>query len=134
MTWRSSRGTLLFADTWTWLPVMLSSIAPSAGLQRLPMPAETASRASWEKYCMRDADITYRIVTELLDYIRSENLGNWQPTGAGMGYATWRHRFLRHKSLVHAEETALAAERAAMHTGRGEGCAHARLNMRIWTG
>src|SRR5258708_29576540 len=117
MEWRSAKGTRVLADRWTWLPVMLSSIAPSAGLQRLPMPADTASRASWEKYCMRDADITYRIVTELLDYIRSENLGNWQPTGAGMAYATWRHRFLRHKVLVHAEETALEAQRAAMPPG-----------------
>src|SRR5260370_33190485 len=116
MTWRSSRGTLLFADTWTWLPVMLSSIAPSAGLQRLPMPAETASRASWEKYCMRDADITYRIVTELLDYIRSENLGNWQPTGAGMAYATWRPKFLRDKVLVSPEGTAIEARRTGQET------------------
>src|SRR5260221_2647252 len=133
MTWRSSRGTLVFANRGTWLPVMLSSVAASAGLQRLPMPAETASRASWEKSCMRDADITYRIVTELLDYIRSENLGNWQPTGAGMAYATWRHRFLRHKVLVHAEETALEAERAAMHTGRAEAWRHGVLNRGIWT-
>src|SRR5258708_16606452 len=128
MEWRSAKGTLGVADTWTWLPVMLSSIAPSAGLQRLPMPAETASRASWEKYCMRDADITYRIVTELLDYIRSENLGNWQPTGAGMAYATWRPRFLPHKGLVHAGEKALATQRAAMHTGRAEAWRHGVLN------
>src|SRR5258707_13220123 len=111
MTWRSSRGTLVFADTWTWLPVMLSSIAPSAGLQRLPMPAETASRASWGKYCMRDADITYRVVTELLDYIRSENLGNWQPTGAGKAHPPRRPRFLPHKGLVPAEETEIETER-----------------------
>src|SRR5258708_19554467 len=97
---------------------MLSSIGPSGGLKRLPMPAETASRASWEKYCMRDADITYRIVTELLDYIRSENLGNWQPTGAGMAYPTWRHRFLRPKVLVHAQETPLEPARAPFHTRR----------------
>ena len=133
MTWRSSKGTLVFADTWTWLPVMLNSIAPSAGLQKLPMPAETASRASWEKYCMRDADITYRIVTELLDYIRSENLGNWQPTGAGMAYATWRHRFLTHKVLVHDDMECIDAERAAMHTGRAEAWRHGVLNTGVWT-
>src|SRR5258708_31952308 len=80
---------------------------------------------------MRDADIRCRIVTELLDYIRSENLGNWQPTGAGMAYATWPHRFLRHKGLVHAEETALEAERAAMHTGRAEAWRHGVLNRGI---
>src|SRR5258707_7881873 len=133
MTWRSSRGTLVFADTWTWFPVMLSSIAPSVGLQRLPMPAETASRASWEKYCMRDADITYRIVTELLDYIRSENLGNWQPTGAGMAYATWRHKFLQYKVLVHDDTDAIQAERSAMHTGRAEAWRHGEVRGEKWT-
>src|SRR5258707_15242306 len=50
-----------------------------------------------------------------------------------MAYATWRHRFLRHKVLVHAEETALEAERAAMHTGRAEAWRHGVLNRGIWT-
>ena len=133
MTWRSERGTLCFADTWTWLPMKLEQLAPSVGMRKLALPPDTASHARWEKYCMRDAEITYRIVGELLDYIRTEDLGNWQPTGAGMAYATWRHRFLTHRVLVHNNMELLQAERAAMHTGRAEAWRHGRLDTGIWS-
>jgi hypothetical protein len=133
MTWRSERGTLCFADTWTWLPLGLSTIAPSVGLAKLNIPRDADNHASWEKYCMRDAEICYRVVSEILKYIGSENLGNWQPTGAGMSYATWRHRFMSHKVLVHDDHDAIAAERAAMHTGRAEAWRHGDIREGIFT-
>lgn len=133
MTWRSVRGTLVFADTWTWVPLKLGTVAPSVGLQKLSIPADIANHAHWEKYCMRDVEITYRVVSELLDYIGSEDLGNWQPTGAGMAYATWRHKFLAHKVLVHDDEQCIEAERAAMHTGRAEAWRHGKLSSGVWT-
>src|SRR5260370_16896278 len=98
----------------------LEALAPSVGLRKLTIPADTANRASWEKYCARDAEVTYRVVSELLGYIGSENLGNWQPTGAGMAYATWRHKFLTHRVLVHDDAPVLAGDRPPMHTGRAE--------------
>lgn len=133
MTWRSSHGTLVFADTWTWLPLKLETLAPSVGLRKLSLPHDAARHASWERYCMRDCDITYRVVSEILDYIGSEKLGNWQATGAGMAYATWRHKFLTHKILVHDDEHAISAEREAMHTGRAEAWRHGKLSSGVWT-
>jgi DNA polymerase type B, organellar and viral len=97
------------------------------------MPAPTAPDASWENYCSRDVQITYHVVSELLAYIGSEKLGNWQPTGAGMAYATWRHKFLTHKILVHDDADVIAAEREAMHTGRAEAWRHGVLDRGIWT-
>lgn len=132
MTWRSDRGTLVLADTWTWLPTDLGSIAPSVGLQKLTMPPHDARRWQWEKYCVRDAEIVYRVVSELIGYIKSEDLGNWQPTGAGMSYATWRHKYLTHKVLVHSDTNAIACERAAMHTGRAEAWKHGKLEDTTW--
>lgn len=40
---------------------------------------------------------------------------------------------MTHKVLVHADESALAAERAAMHTGRAEAWRHGRLEYGVWT-
>lgn len=133
MTWRSDKGTLCFADTWTWLPVPLGQVADSVQMRKLALPPDTASRARWEKYCMRDAEIEYRIVSDLLDYIGKEQLGNWQPTGAGMAYATWRHKFLTHKVLVHNDMECIDAERYAMHTGRAEAWRHGDLRSNLWT-
>lgn len=133
MTWRSDRGTLVLADTWTWIPVPLNVVAPMAGLVKFKMPEDGAPQESWNDYCMRDAEIGYRVVSRLLDFIKSEHLGNWQPTGAGMAYATWRHKFLDHKILVHDDVSALHAERMAMHTGRAEAWRHGKLWGDIWT-
>lgn len=133
MTWRSDHGTLVFLDTWTWLPLDLHTVAPLAGLRKLSMPHDRASRNRWLSYCMRDAEIVYKCVRDLQAYIIGEDLGNWQPTGAGMAYATWRHRFLTSKILVHADTGALTAERAAMHAGRAEAWRHGEILGDVWT-
>lgn len=123
----------MFADTWTWLPMKLESIAPEVGLVKYEMPKERASDHDWERYCMRDAEIVYHVVSRLCRFITANGLGNWQPTGAGMAMATWRHKFLAHKVLVHDDTEALAAERSAMYTGRAEAWRHGKLGIGTWT-
>ena len=133
MKWSGPKGTLIFADTWTWLPLPLESVAPHVGMTKLAMPKPSSSRAMWARYCGNDAEIGYRVVKELITYIAEADLGNWQPTGAGMSYATWRHKFLHEKVLVHDDTDAIAAERAAMHTGRAEAWRHGPLAGDRWT-
>lgn len=133
MTWRSDHGSLIFADTWTWLPIPLSNMAPMAGLVKFGMPNGHADDTTWATYCMRDTQIVYRAVSSLVAFIRDQHLGNWQPTGAGMAYATWRHRYMADKVLVHDDTDALAAERQAMHTGRAEAWRHGKFQGPVWT-
>lgn len=133
MVWRSDNGTLILADTWTWLPVSLKAIGASTRLVKFPTPNGNASQETWDAYCMRDAQIVYRAVSDLVAFVRTEHLGNWQPTGAGMAYATWRHRFMSDKILVHDDYDALAAERTAMHTGRAEAWRHGTITDQLWS-
>lgn len=132
-TWRSDHGTIVLADTWTWVPLPLEQIAPQVGSVKFTMPPGRASDDAWAKYCMRDTEILYHAVKVLMDFVSSEGLGNWQPTGAGMAYATWRHKFLTHKVLVNDDPDAIAAERAAMHTGRAEAWRHGKISGGKWT-
>lgn len=132
-TWRSENGTIVLADTWTWIPLPLSVIAPQVGMVKYRMPGKTAKDDKWASYCMKDAEILYNVVRRLIAFVKDNNLGNWQPTGAGMALATWRHRFLKDKVLVHDDVAALAAERSAMHTGRAEAWRHGKLYGDEWT-
>src|SRR5215469_2589446 len=66
MTWRSDHGTLILADTWTWLPVQLSNIGADLNTVKLSMPGDSATRASWERYCLRDCEILYEAVNQLI--------------------------------------------------------------------
>lgn len=133
MTWRGELGTLVLADLYTWLPMPLSDIGKLVGAEKLNVPAGNAKRGEWTRYCLRDAEVVYRAVKELVGFIKDNELGNWQPTGAGMSYAAWRHKFLDHKVLVHDDEGAIEAERAAMHTGRAEAWRHGVLEGDTWT-
>ena len=132
MTWRSNRGTLVFADLFTWLPMPLEEVGKLVGLDKLDMPTVTWAKRKWLDYCYRDAEIVYRAVSDIVKFIDTQDLGNWQPTGAGMAFATWRHKFMTEKVLVHDNESALTAERQAMHTGRAEAWRHGELRGDRW--
>src|SRR5579859_770813 len=132
MTWRSDRGTLVFSDLFTWIPKPLFEIGNMLDLPKLKMPKDDAPRSQWDQYCLRDATIVHRAVTELIDYVDTNELGNWQPTGAGMAYSVWRHKFMTHKVLVHDETEVLETEREAMHTGRAEAWRHGSLTGDTW--
>lgn len=126
LKWYSQHGTLMIADTYTWTAAGLDKLAPLTGIRKPPLPADDDSEAAWLARCEADVLITEAIVRPLLAYIRKEHLGNWQPSGAGMGYTAWRHRFYPQKVLVHDDSDALAAERAAMHSNRAEAWWHGK--------
>lgn len=126
VTWRGPRGTLVIADTYTWVPKSLDELAPIVGSVKTRLPGNNDPDDVWLERCRADVETTRRIVVELLAFIKAEHLGNWQPSGAGMGNTAWRHRFMNHKVLVHDDATALEAERTAMHTGRAEAWWHGK--------
>ncbi len=126
-TFRGKRGTLVIADTWTWLAKPLEQVGAMVGVPKPRLPREDDSDAAWLARCEADVRITKAAVDELLAFAEQQHLGNWQPSGAGMGYATWRHKFLHHKVLVHDDKPAIDAEREAMHAGRAEAWWHGKV-------
>jgi hypothetical protein len=132
MVWRSERGTLVFSDLFTWLPYPLREIGKWMGHDKGDMPLGGGDSKQWEDYCLRDADIVRIAVSYIVDWIESDDLGSWQPTGAGSAYSMWRHRFLTEKTLVHDDMGTLAMERDAMHTGRAEAWRHGAVREGMW--
>lgn len=132
MIWRGERGTLVFSDLFTWLPYPLREIGGWLSLDKGTMPNDEGLRDDWGNYCLRDADIVRLAVSTIVDYIEQEDLGNWQPTGAGSAYSMWRHRFMTEKALVHDDTAVLGMEREAMHTGRAEAWRHGTVRGGGW--
>lgn len=118
--WSRDGATLRMADTNSWVNNPLAKVGAMLGIGKPQLPDEDDSTAAWEARCVADVEITTCLVMTLLDYIRDNELGNMQFSGAGMGYGMWRHKYLNDKVLVHADPDALLGERAAMHTGRAE--------------
>lgn len=132
MSWRSDNGTLVFADLSTWLPLPLHKIAKLIDTdRRYEGTGQTTGYADKDR-CIRGSETIYLAKSEILDWIQTNDLGNWQPTGPGMAYATWRHKFMEHKVLVHDNKDVIDAERCAMHTGRVEAWRHGVLSGDTW--
>jgi hypothetical protein len=92
-----------------------------------PLPDDAADDEAWWRRCERDVSILRNAIVSYLAWLEVEELGNWQMTGAGQSYAGFRHRFMTHRLLVHADADALKAERSAMWTGRCEAYWHGTL-------
>lgn len=125
-SFRSDHGSLVVADTYTYVPKPLAEIGGLVGIGKPALPDQDDSLEAWHARCKSDVLITRQLVQEILTFIRGHHLGNWQPSGAGMAYSAWRHRFLHHKVLVHDDAPAIAAEREAMHAGRAEAWWHGK--------
>lgn len=123
-TWRREGVTLAMTDTYTWCPRRLEDLGAMVRVPKPRLPDDDDSDAAWVERCMADVDITAAVVHEIIDYVRTADLGNMQLSGAGMGHSMWRHKYLTHKILVHDDARAIEAERTAMHAGRAEAWQH----------
>ena len=118
--WRRGAESLVMVDSTSVWPCSLEKIGHDLGIHKPQLPADDDDQASWWARCEADVEILTAAVKDYLAWIEDADLGNWQLTGAGQSWATWRHRFLEHKVLVHDNAEALSAERRAMWTGRCE--------------
>jgi hypothetical protein len=117
--WGRDKATLTLCDSASLFPVTLYTLGKQWGIPKLPLP-EGEDEIEWMERCVQDVRILARTMISYFDWLRTGVAGNWQVTGAGQAWAHWRHSHYTHPILVHSDESATAAERRAMWTGRAE--------------
>lgn len=131
LVWSRAGTTLTMVDSASVFPKLLHQVGAAFGLAG-PKPAQAHESA---EYMAERATAGERIVrtaiTAYLEWLDAGDMGNWQFTGAGQSYATFRHKFLSHKMLVHDDVDAIAMERRAMWTGRCEAFWHGTLKRQV---
>lgn len=132
LTFRRDGRTLVLMDSMSWLPMSLAKIGGLIGERKLDLPDWDDSAAEWEARCRRDVEILREAMRDLLDWVESGDLGNWQKTGAGQAWSHWRHAHYTHRVLVHSDEVARDHEVQAMHTARCEAWRHGSLRGQWW--
>jgi hypothetical protein len=133
LTWAKGKRKLALIDSYSWLPHSLARIGSMVGMLKPELTEMTDPDDDWERRCTADVAILRNAFMDLLSWVRDEDLGNWQKTGAGQSWATWRHRFYTHRVLIHDEQKAQDAEAAATYTGRCEAWRHGELPMGEYT-
>lgn len=125
--WRRGDQTLTCVDSTSWCPVPLATLGTAVGIEKLDLPDWEDDDDAWFARCTRDVEILAESWRRLMYWVENDDLGNWKLSGAGQSWAAFRHRFMSHRLLVHEDDDARAAERAASHTGRCEAWQHGRL-------
>lgn len=119
-TWKRDGRTLVCADSLAWVPTSLAKLGAMVDVPKLDLPDWSDDDAAWFARCERDVEILSVVWRRLVEWVRSDDLGNWKPTGAGQSFAAFRHRFMADRLLAHDDDAARAAERRAAWTGRCE--------------
>lgn len=125
--WRRDDQTLTCVDSTSWCPVSLERLGEAVGIAKLALPDWEDGDDAWFARCIRDVEILADVWRRLMGWVEDDDLGNWKLSGAGQSWAAYRHRFMQHRLLVHEDDDARRAERAASHTGRCEAWQHGRL-------
>lgn len=131
LMWRKGRASLTMVDSASVFPCELLRVGNAIGLPKLPLPSTVDNGVGLYSRCWRDVEILRGAILQYLDWLEREDLGNWQLTGAGQSWATFRHRFMDKRLLVHDDVDALRAERRAMWTGRCEAYWHGELGFQV---
>jgi hypothetical protein len=127
LCWSRGDASLVMVDSSSVFPTTIAQVGKTLGIAKEELPSDVDSDDAWWERCETDVAILRASVLAYLRWLETEDLGNWQWTGAGQSWAAFRHRFMTHRLLVHDDTDALAAERRAMWTGRCEAYWHGSM-------
>ncbi len=75
-------------------------------------------------YCRRDVEITGRAVLGYMGFVREHDMGGFALTAAGQAFRCFRHRFMKHRSILHYDQAAYNRFTRAAYTGGRVECGH----------
>lgn len=111
---------MVLVDVQTYWPHALSVIEQTLGRACGKLPDTNPDLTAREVSAKHDTDVIRQAVTEFVGWWAEQGLGNFQPSGAALGWSLWRHRFYQHSLFVHNDEETLRVERRSTYTGRCE--------------
>lgn len=113
-------GRIVFVDTMNYFRCPLEEIGQQMGLEKLPLPAWSAGDDEWCDRCERDVDITFQCFIELMEWVKSNNMGMFRYTVSAQAMAAYRHRFCSTPIYFHDNLDVKKHERNAFIGGRVE--------------
>ncbi len=114
-------GNILFLSSTNYYRQSLAQLGNIFGLSKMnPPDFEKCTDLELMPYCMRDTQVLSHVMKAHIDFIKTNNLGNFKPTIAGQAFTVYRHRFMHHQLLVHNYPDILMMESESYRGGRCE--------------
>lgn len=126
-----TQGRIVIVDTLNWFQCSLAELGLSCELPKSRMPAFDRPDNEWFAYCERDAEIVLKSFTDLIFWVRNNDMGMFRYTGPSQAIAAYRHRWLKKPILLHDNMPVKCLERAAYFGGRFEVFKHGQINQRV---
>ena len=110
----------LFLDTMNYVKKSLKSIGEMLKIEKMEIDFNNCSFEYLKKYCYRDVEITQKFILEWIEFLKSNDLGNFKYTLASQSFSTYRHRFMNSDIGIHNIINAIELERKSYRGGRNE--------------
>ena len=118
MRFRRGKEKIILLDNCNFFTGSLASLGAAIGYDKMDVDPLTATEKEADPYCKRDVDILIRLWQAYYAFLEVHDLGSWGSTVPSQAFRAYRHRFMSHKIVIHADFDALEIEREAYHGGR----------------
>lgn len=109
-----------FIDTRNFWRTSLARIGDMVGIKKLDIPKGNENEDSWFSYCENDVFILKKAVTQLMRWLKLNDLGKFRSTSPSQAMGSYRHRFMRFKIYPTTEQQHVCIERDSYLGGRLE--------------
>ena len=115
---RRGKEKIILLDNSNFFSGKLATLGETVGYPKLDVDPLNMTEAEGDPYCKRDVEILVKLWEFYYHFLDDHDLGNWGATLPSQAFHAYRHRFMPHKIVIHANTDALIMEREAYHGGR----------------
>lgn len=100
-------------DTMNYYPASLKELGDHVELPKRAIPYKSATDTAWLSYCRADVQIVKTAIARLLQTLERKDLGSFKPTGPGLAFNIFRHKYMQHEIRAHHLPSIVKLEREA---------------------
>lgn len=103
-----------------FFPESLAQIGSALGIEKMKVDFNYTDENYLSAYCKNDVFILKEAVIKYILFVKNNDLGRFSLTRASQSMHAFRHRFMKHKIVIHKDEESILFERKAYIGGRTE--------------
>lgn len=107
-------------DTTNFVSYGLDDLGKVVGFPKLKIDFKKCSNNELEIYCMRDTEILYQFILNLINFLLENDLSRLKATASSLSFNTFRHKFYNQKDStiwIHDFKRAILLERLSYRGG-----------------
>ena len=107
-------------DTFNYVRVPLEKIGKSLNLPKLDIDLGKCNKIELEMYCLRDSEIIFAFIRQLIDFLIVNNLSKLKATSGSISFNAFRHAFYDVKDkpiYIHDWKESIKLERSSFRGG-----------------